>query len=72
MLLLMSNGVPGMKNGSGMEFTTTYVQSGINEITAKVYDLREMADRLEGMLADFRGDAELEADTSMILLRYFG
>jgi len=72
MLLMMSNGVPGMKNESGVEFTTSYVQSGIDEITAQVYDLREMTDRLESMLTDFRGSAELEADTSMILLRYFG
>ena len=72
MLLMMSNGVPGMKNESGLEFTNSYVQSGINEITTKAYDLREMTEQLENMLADFRGNAELEADTSMILLRYFG
>jgi serine phosphatase RsbU (regulator of sigma subunit) len=72
MLLMMSNGVPGMKNESGLEFTNSYVQSGINEITTKVYDLREMTEQLETMLADFRGGAELESDTSMILLRYFG
>jgi hypothetical protein len=69
---MMSNGVPGMKNESGLEFTNSYVQSGINEITTKVYDLREMTEQLETMLADFRGGAELESDTSMILLRYFG
>jgi len=72
MLLLMSGGVPGMKNENGLEFTTAYVQSGINLVSSREYDLKAMTDMLEYMLESFRGKAELEADTSMILFRYFG
>jgi len=71
-ILLMSGGVPKMKNENGLEFTTAYVQSGINLVSSREYDLKAMTDMLEYMLESFRGKAELEADTSMILFRYFG
>ena len=71
-ILLMSGGVPKMKNENGLEFTNAYVQSGINMIAAREYDLKAMTELLEHMLDGFRGNAELEADTSLLLFRYFG
>ncbi|MBE6611250.1 MAG: HAMP domain-containing protein [Ruminococcaceae bacterium] len=72
MLLLTSEGVSGMKNENGLEFTTAYLESEINSIAGKIYDLREMVDALEDTLTAFRGEAELEADTSVLLFRYLG
>ncbi len=72
MLLLTSCGVPEMKNANGLEFTTAYVESEINTIASREYDLKTMIDLLENTLTSFRGDAELEADTSMLLFRYLG
>lgn len=72
MVMLMSHGVPDMKNEKGMEFTSPYVEAGINMIAAREYDLHKMSDLFDNMLANFRGNAELESDTSTILFRYFG
>ncbi len=71
-VMLMSKGVPQMCDINGMEFTTAYVQEGISYIAKKHYDLKEIIDTLEDALERFRRGAALNADTSMLIFRYFG
>ena len=71
-LILMSHGVPEMKNKSGAVFTEQRVEEEINRISAEKYYLKDMTDSLEDALARFREGRSIELDTTILGFRYFG
>ena len=71
-VIMMSGGVPEMLNANGVEFGETRVEAEINGITARGYALKYITEELENSLDKFRGTAQLESDTSLVMFRYFG
>lgn len=71
-IILTSYGVSDMKNADGERFTAERVEQEINDIGTSRYYLNEMIDELDRRLDEFRGDSEIERDTTIVGFRYFG
>ena len=71
-IILTSYGVCDMKNSDGERFTTERVEKEINDIAASKYYLNELIDEFDQRLNTFRGDCDIERDTTVVGFRYFG
>ncbi len=71
-LIFTSYGVPEMKNKLGDRFTEIGLRDEVNDIAGKFYSLEYMINELDIRLENFRKDAPIELDTTILGFRYFG
>ena len=61
-----------MKNKLGDRFTEIGLRDEVNDIAGKFYSLEYMINELDIRLENFRKDAPIELDTTILGFRYFG